>query len=374
MRYSLGLILAVIVCFRSVAQTEVSPFDLVSIRQTPHTPVKNQANSGTCWSFSTVSLLESQALRAGLGEFDLSEMFIVRNIYIDKARNYLLRQGAAQFGPGGLGHDVINAVSNYGIVPESVFSGLPLGKKSHDHGEMDKKLKLYLDSLLDKRPLPGNWVQGYERILNDYLGVPPSTFTYKEKTYTPRTFAKDVLKFKRDDYVFITSFTHAPYYKPFILQIPDNYANESYYNVPLNELLTLAEESLNKGYSFMWNADISNTNFRHKDGYAMLWKDSQLTGVLDPDADEAMYDPLVRQQLFENLTTQDDHLMHVVGIEKTKKGKKFFNVKNSWGSSTVTKGYVKVSEAYFAINTMTLIIPKSALSSTLKGKLNISVK
>jgi bleomycin hydrolase len=372
MRYS--LILAVIVCFRSVAQTEASPFELVSIRQTPHTPVKNQANSGTCWSFSTVSLLESQALRAGLGEFDLSEMFIVRNIYIDKARNYLLRQGAAQFGPGGLGHDVINAVSNYGIVPESVFSGLPLGKKSHDHGEMDKKLKLYLDSLLDKRPLPGNWVQGYERILNDYLGVPPSTFTYKEKTYTPRTFAKDVLKFKRDDYVFITSFTHAPYYKPFILQIPDNYANESYYNVPLNELLTLAEESLNKGYSFMWNADISNTNFRHKDGYAMLWKDSQLTGVLDPDADEAMYDPLVRQQLFENLTTQDDHLMHVVGIEKTKKGKKFFNVKNSWGSSTVTKGYVKVSEAYFAINTMTLIIPKSALSSTLKGKLNISVK
>jgi bleomycin hydrolase len=293
----------------------------------------------------------------------------VRNIYFDKARNYILRQGAAQFGPGGLGHDVINAVSTYGIVPESVFSGLALGKKLHDHGAMDKKLKMYLDSLLDKRPLPANWIEGYERILNEHLGTPPSTFTYNEKTYTPKSFAKEVLRFKRDDYVFITSFTHVPFYKPFILQIPDNYANESYLNVPLHEMMALVDETLNKGYSLMWNADISNTNFRHKDGYAMFWKDSQLTGAIDPDADEGMYDQLIRQQLFENLTTQDDHLMHVIGIEKTKKGKKFYNVKNSWGNGGASKGYIKVSEAYFAINTMTLIIPKAALSSGIKAKL-----
>jgi bleomycin hydrolase len=342
------------------------------LKKIEHTSVKNQANTGTCWSFSTISLVESQTLHAGLGEFDLSEMFVVRNIYTQKAKNYILRQGTAQFGPGGLGHDVVNAIARFGAVPESVYSGLLLGVKSHDHGKLDSKLKSYLDSLLRIRPLPADWMKGFQTILDDHLGKAPETFTYKEKVYTPASFASEVLKFKRDDYVFITSFEHHPFYMPFILEQPDNYANEAYYNLPLAEMIKLTKAAIENGYSVMWDADVSNANFRQKDGYALQWKpEATLSKAIDPDGEEAAYDQTIRQLLFENLTTQDDHLMHIVGLEKTKQGKTFFLVKNSWGEIGPFKGYIKVSEAYFAINTISLVLPKAVLDNALKTKLGI---
>jgi bleomycin hydrolase len=344
--------------------------ELATLARIDHTDVKSQGNTGTCWSFSTVSLVESQTMKANLGQFDLSEMFVVRNIYIDKAKNYLLRLGSARFSEGGLGSDVVNAMAKYGAMPESIYSGLVLGQKSHDHAKMVERLKAYLDELLAKPPVKADWINGYNAILDDHLGKAPETFTYREKTYTPKTFASEVLKFKAEDYVFITSFTHHPYYQPFIIEIPDNYGNQSYYNVPLNELISVTEKALEKGYSIMWDADVSNANFKQKsEGFAMMWKDPKATSPVNPDAEETPYDAKVRQELFENLTTQDDHLMHIVGLERSKGGKKFFNVKNSWGAIGPFKGYIKVSEAYFAINTITLVVPKAALDNTLIQKL-----
>lgn len=355
------------------AQPAAEPNDLMLVSKVDHTPVKSQGNTGTCWSFSTVSLVESQTMNAKLGEFDLSEMFVVRNIYLEKAKNYLLRQGKAQFGPGGLGNDVINSLAAYGAVPEGVYSGLPLGQKTHNHNVLDEKLKMYLDDLLTSRKIPSDWQSQFNAILDDHLGKAPETFTFREKVYTPKTFAEEVLKFRRDDYVFITSFTHHPYYKPFALEIPDNYASELYYNIPLEEMMTLTEKSVEKGYSIMWDADVSNKNFKQdKIGYAMLWNDpASVTEPINPDEKEAPYDATIRQTLFENLTTQDDHLMHLVGVEKTKGGKKFFLVKNSWGEIGPFKGYIKVSPAYFAINTVTLVVPRAALEPSLKAKLGV---
>lgn len=339
-----------------------------TVSKTEATAVKNQANTGTCWSFSTTSLVESESLHKNLGEFDLSEMYIVRKIYVDKAKNYVLRQGAAQFGPGGLGHDVINGMRKYGAVPESAYSGLLLGSKQHDHNKMDASLKSFLDSLLKQRPIPSNWLVKYENILDEYLGKVPPTFVYNEKTYTPETFAKDVIKFKADDYVFLTSFSHHPFYEKFVLEIPDNYANESYYNVQLDELMGVIEQALKKGYSIMWDADVSNKTFRQKEGYALMPVDN---GSFSPNAKEIDYNQNIRQQLFEELTTQDDHLMHIVGMEVNDQGKKFFLVKNSWGEIGPFKGYIKVSEAYMAINTITLVLPKAALDKNIKDKLKL---
>jgi bleomycin hydrolase len=342
------------------------------IKSVEHSSVKNQAITGTCWSFSTTSLVESQGAHNGIEAIDISEMFTVRNIYIEKAKNYILRQGKAQFGEGGLGHDVIRAIELYGAIPENVYSGLLIDQKYHDHSKLEPMLKSFLDSLLAKRPIPPDWVEDYARLLDTQLGKVPDAFMYHEKMYTPKTFAREVLHFNSTEYVNITSFPHHPFYKPFVLEVPDNFSSGQYYNVPLDELISITEGALEKGYTVMWDADVSNKDFRQKtEGYAMASKTSEPNKALAPDDDEIPYDQEIRQILFENLTTQDDHLMHIVGLEKSGKGNKFFLVKNSWGEIGPVKGYIHVSVTYFAINTISLVVPKAALPKSLIIKLGL---
>lgn len=354
-----------------IVNAQSASSELEVVKKVEYTPVKNQAGTGTCWSFSTTSLIESQTMKGGSGQIDLSEMYTVRNIYMEKAKNYILRQGSAQFGPGGLGHDVIRSMSAYGAMPESVYSGLLLGEKSHNHNKLDRQLKSYLDSLLKIRPIPSNWMSGFQSILDDHLGKPPETFTYGERQYTPQSFARDVLHFTGDDYVNITSFSHHPFYAQFILEVPDNFLNGSYYNIPLQEMIDLTASAVEGGYSVMWDADVSSKNFSQRSGYAMQWAASETPRSINPDGEEMKYDQAKRQELFENLTTQDDHLMHLVGVERSTGGKRFFLVKNSWGEVGPFKGLIHVSEAYFAINTISLVLPKAALSNALKAKLGI---
>ena len=224
--------------------------DFTIIKMNQATSVKNQSRTGTCWSFSTVSLVESQTIKNNLVALDLSEMFIVRNIYVEKAKNYILRQGHAQFSEGGLGHDVISAISVYGAVPESVYPGLKK-QATHDHTILFKSLKKYLDSTLKRRqnlPINNDWLPCFNNILDEYLGEIPRQFTYNGQKYTPQSFAKEVLKFNPDDYINITSFTHHPYYTPCIIEVPDNFSNGSYYNLPLKEMIGVVR--LNSGQGF----------------------------------------------------------------------------------------------------------------------------
>jgi bleomycin hydrolase len=345
-------------------------FDIKTLKATP---VKNQAMTGTCWCFATTSLVESEEIRKDKNEINLSEMFTVRNIYLDKAKNYILRGGKAQFGEGGLGHDELRAVANYGAIPLEDYTGLMNGAKYYNHQKLFRELKKYLDSVLSNQPISNNWMDGYVKILDDNLGTPPKEFTYEGKTYTPVSFAKDVLHFNYDDYVNLTSFTHEPYYTSFILQVPDNFANGSFYNVPLNDLVQVVEAAVNKGYTVAWDADVSNKGFMQNGGIALNLDNttSYSKDQINPDAKEAPYNADIRQKLYENLTTQDDHLMHIIGVEKSKDGKIFFVVKNSWGKIGPYEGYINVSEAYFAINTISVIIPKAALSKELVEKLKL---
>jgi len=344
---------------------------LKTIKDNPATSVKNQGQSGTCWNYSTTSLVESEELRKGLGEFNLSEMFTARNIYIEKAKNYILRQGKAQFSEGGLGHDLIRATALYGAMPQEAFQGV--SGEIPNHSGLEEALKTYLDGVLKTRPLAAGWLKGYEQILDQKIGIPPTNFDYKGKNYTPKTFAKEVLKFDANDYVNITSFTHHPYYSSFILEAPDNFSNGSFYNLPLEEMIGMTKTALKDGYTIMWDADVSNRNFQQGKGYAILFADTADAKApqLNPNAKELAYSPELRQQLYENLTTEDDHLMHLIGLEQSTDGKYFFKVKNSWGAVGPFKGYIEVSEPYFAINTVSLVVPKAALSKELKKKLGI---
>ncbi len=371
--FVLPILLITAVLFAQPSNNPSTPPLFFGIKKIEATPVKNQGMTGTCWCFSATSLVESDEIRKDHKEINLSEMFTVRNIYIEKAKNYILRQGKAQFGEGGLGHDMIRTVSTYGAMPLDAFTGLQNGQFVYNHQKMVDALQKYLDSVLKKQPVSADWLTGYTKILDDNFGTVPATFTYEGKTYTPKSFAKEVLKFNANDYVSLTSFTHEPYYQAFILQVPDNFSNGSFYNLPLSELIQAAKDAVKRGYTVAWDADVSNKGFMQRLGFAVNLdaKISYVKDSINPDMKEAVYDAKIRQELYENLTTQDDHLMHITGLEKSANGKTYFLVKNSWGDVGPFHGYINVSEAYFAMNTISLVIPKAAISKALLYKLKI---
>jgi len=340
------------------------------------TPVISQGRTGTCWSFSTSSFLESEIMRLTRKQIDLSEMYQVRNTYPKKAENYLMRQGKAQFSEGGLAHDVMNSVRDYGLVPEEAYSGLFAGEKSYDHAEMIAVLTAMMNTYIDNpgRKLSNKWKPAIEGVLNAYLGKNVSEFMYEGKQYTPNSFLK-MTKINADDYVTITSFTQAPFYSKFILNIPDNFSNGSMYNVPLDEMMSTIDNSIQNGYTVELDCDVSERTFSSKDGVAVIPEDAEnnikaLQGIYPEKKITQEY----RQEEFENYNTTDDHLMHITGILKDQNGTKYYKVKNSWGTDenrTTNGGYVYFSEAYMKLKAISVMVHKDAVPKSTTSKLNL---
>jgi len=353
-----------------VSTPAISQDGLTTICMNYYTPVKDQGMTGTCWSFATLGLLESEAKKNGYENLNISEMFIVRNIYLEKAKNYILKLGTSRFEEGAMGHDVTTAISKYGAMTEEAYSGLKSGR-GHNHSKLVVKLRTYLNNLLKEIPIKPDWQKGFLEILDEHLGTPPEKFTFEGKEYTPLEFASDVLNYNPGNYINITSFTHHPFYEPFNIEVPDNFSAGMYYNVPLDELITITKESLKNGYTVLWDSDVSNKYFQMDLGYAMMCEGQMKTGAVDFDAEELTVNQEERQKLFENLTTQDDHLMQFVGIKRTKCGKDFFMVKNSWNEVGPYKGFLYASESYFALNTIAIIIVKEAIPADIRAKLGI---
>ncbi len=340
------------------------------------TPVISQGRTGTCWSFSSTSFLESEIIRLTGKPIDLSEMYTVRNTYPLKAENYVMRQGKAQFGEGGLAHDVMHSVKKFGLVPEDVFSGLKSGNTSHNHAEMvavlEAMLKTYVDNPAGK--LSKNWKNAIESVLDVYLGENPNTFTYDGKNYTPQSFLK-MTQIDPDNYVTLTSFTQAPFYSSFILNIPDNWSNGTMYNVPVDELVSAIDYALQQGYTVELDCDVSEKTFSSKDGVAVVPADSAnnvkaLQGIYP----EMNVTQSYRQDEFENFDTTDDHLMHITGLLKDQNGTKYYKVKNSWGTNpdyTAHNGYVYFSESYVKLKTISITLHKDAIPKKTSDKLNL---
>ncbi|MCB0563503.1 MAG: aminopeptidase [Phaeodactylibacter sp.] len=332
------------------------------------TSVKNQQRTGTCWSFSTASFLESELMRLGKPEIDLSEMFMVRNIYLDKARNYVLRQGKANFSQGGLNHDVIRAFQMAGAVPESAYSGLLPGDEYYDHSEMEAAMKGMLDGLVGRKKLSNRWPGAVDCILDNYMGEAPDTFTYQGKKYTPESFAKS-LGIKADDYVTLTSFSHHPFYETFILEIPDNYSNGAYYNLPLDELQAIVDNALATGYTVAWDGDVSEKGFSAGQGLAVMPADPE--AVANQPVDELTVTQELRQEGYESYATTDDHLMHLTGLAVDQNGTKFYLTKNSWGEVSQYKGFLYMSDAYFRMKTVGIMVHKDAIPKDIAAKLSL---
>jgi len=377
---------------------EGSKYEFKLIKDLEATKVENQNRTGTCWSFSSLSYLESEIIRLGHKPVDLSEMYVVRNAYLGKAVNYLRMNGQFNFSAGGAFHDIPWVIKRYGIVPQQEYMGLNYGYDVHNHNEMSAALKGMVDGFNKKtqdRKLTKNWKKAFIGVVDAYLGELPddvADYTFKEDgvTYNPISYAKQ-LGLNMDDYISLTSYTHHPFYSSFVLEVPDNWALQSSYNLPLDEFMEVMENAIMNGYTFAWGADVSEKGFSSKDALAIVPEDMEtiqekgkddefFSGAGSEKISNAFVQPVKehwvsqteRQEAFDEQTTTDDHGMHITGIVKDQKGTKYFIVKNSWGTTYNQRdGYFYASFPYVRYKTMNIMIHKDALSKSLRKKLGL---
>lgn len=374
------------------AETDSTGFGFVDIKVIPHTSVKDQNKSGTCWCFASTSFIEDEILRQGGDSLDLSEMFTVRQCYLDKADRYIRLYGQTNFAAGGSALDVPYVWKKYGAMPEEAYTGLQYGEEKHVHGELDAVLKAYLDAVKanPNKKISTAWRKGYEAILDAYLGEVPETFTVNGKTYTPQSYAAS-LPVDVDNYISITSFTHHPFYEEFAVEVPDNWIWETSVNLPMEEMKAVVDNAIEKGYPVVWAADVSEGGFKWKEGFAVMpkeTKEADLEGtelsrwvkLSDRERQEARFDfkePVpemeitqeIRQQMFDSQETTDDHGMEIVGIAKDKNGNRYYKVKNSWDTNQIYDGYFYVSEPYFYAKTIDILVNKEAVPKDIAKKI-----
>ena len=377
--------------FAQETKTVEKGYNFTIIKENPSTPARDQSRSGTCWSFSGIALLESEILKNGKGAYDLSEMWIVRNAYMEKAERYIRFHGGITFAAGGGFHDITEMIKKYGIVTEEAYPGLNYGETKHNHGEIDKVLEAFCKSLISQKNLSPAWKTAFNAILDAYFGKMPENFNYNGATYTPKSFAQS-LGLNLDDYVEIGSFTHHPFYSKFIIEIPDNWMLGSIYNVPIDEMIQIIDNAIENGYTIGWGSDVSEKGFSWKNAVAIIADEdkSDLSGTerdkwekltaaekakanyaFDGTAKEKNITQEMRQTAFDNYNTTDDHGMQIVGIAKDQNGNKFYKVKNSWGTESKYDGYFFATEAFVKYKTIDFMINKNALSKEMKKKLGL---
>ena len=386
-------------CFGSINAQEAKEekkaeegFVFTTIKENPITSIKNQNRSSTCWSFSSVAFFESELLRQGKGEFDLSEMFIVHHTMEERAVNYVRYHGDASFSPGGSFEDIVACYRQHGLVPQDAMPGIMYGDSLPVHNELDAVAGAYVEAIGKGKfsKLTPVWKDGLRSIYDTYLGECPKEFTYKGKTYTPRTFADEVLKLNMDDYISLTSYTHHPFYTQFNVEVQDNWRNALSYNLPIEELMEVMDNAVRKGYTFAWGSDVSEQGFT-RDGIAVFpdaSKGAELTGsdmahwlglsaadkrkeLTSKPLPEVTVTQEMRQTAFDNWETTDDHGMLIYGLAKDQNGKEYFMVKNSWGEAGKYKGIWYASKAFVAYKTMNILVHKDAIPSKIAKKLGL---
>jgi bleomycin hydrolase len=350
-------------------------YDFQTVTDIDAEPVISQGITGTCWSFSSTSFLEAEIIRISGKKIDLSEMYNVRHTYPKKAWNYVMRQGNAQFGEGGLNHDVINSAKIAGIVPQSIYSGLVGTNTKYNHSEMVSEMGVLLKKHANPEvKLDPKWKSEVNAILDECMGKEVSEFTFEGKKYTPKSFL-EMTQLQLDDYVTITSFTNEPFYTSFILDIPDNFSNGLFYNLPLDEFANNIDNALEKGYTLALDADVSEKTFSSKYGIAVVPEnESDDKTILTEIKTEKKITPEFRQQEFENYNTTDDHLMHIVGKVKDQKGTAYYKVKNSWGNDEKYighNGYIYMSVPYLKLKAISVLVHKDALLKNTKIELKL---
>ena len=380
-----------LIAISASAQGPKAPeYEFTVIKENPVTSIKNQYRSGTCWCYSALSFIESEILRTKGQEVDLSEMFVVGRSYHDRAVKYVRLDGHLNFAAGSSFGDVLHVINDYGIIPQGVYSGFNYGTEMPEQNELDAVLKGYVDAARTNpnRKLTTAWVNGLDGILDAYFGEASETFTVEGVEYTPESY-RDYLGINYDDYVNITSFTHHPFYEPFIIEVCDNWRWDSAYNLPMEEMMEVMYNAIENGYTIAWGSDVSEKGFT-RDGLAIMPVEEKKAGAgsdqerwvgkaADQPKEEVKAElpeemtitQEMRQEGYDRKTTTDDHGMHIYGMAQDQNGTKYFIVKNSWGETGKYKGVWYASDAFVRYKTLNIVVHKDALPKHIAKKLGI---
>ena len=391
MRSIISAAACALIAVSAAAQAPKAPeYEFTVVKENPVTSIKNQYRSGTCWCYSALSFIESEILRTKGQEVDLSEMFVVGKSYHDRAVKYVRLDGHLNFAAGSSFGDVLHVIEDYGIVPQEAYSGFNYGTEMPEQNELDAALLGYVRAIAQNpnKKLTTAWVNGFDGILNAYLGEVPETFAVNGTQYTPESY-RDALGINADDYVNLTSFTHHPFYESFIIEVPDNWRWDSAYNLPIDELMEVMYNAIDKGYTIAWGSDVSENGFT-RDGLAVMPVEKK-TAAAGSDQErwvgkaadqpkeevkaelpqEMVITQEMRQDGYDRKTTTDDHGMHIYGVAKDQNGTKYFMVKNSWGETGKYKGVWYASDSFVKYKTLNVVVHKDALPKNIAKKLGI---
>ena len=391
MRSIISAAACALIAVSAAAQAPKAPeYEFTVVKENPVTSIKNQYRSGTCWCYSALSFIESEILRTKGQEVDLSEMFVVGKSYHDRAVKYVRLDGHLNFAAGSSFGDVLHVIEDYGIVPQEAYSGFNYGTEMPEQNELDAALLGYVRAIAQNpnKKLTTAWVNGFDGILNAYLGEVPETFAVNGTQYTPESY-RDALGINADDYVNLTSFTHHPFYESFIIEVPDNWRWDGAYNLPIDELMEVMYNAIDKGYTIAWGSDVSENGFT-RDGLAVMpvekktasagsdqerWvgkaADQPKEEVKAELPQEMVITQEMRQDGYDRKTTTDDHGMHIYGVAKDQNGTKYFMVKNSWGETGKYKGVWYASDSFVKYKTLNVVVHKDALPKNIAKKLGI---
>ena len=366
-------------------------YEFTTVKENPITPVKNQFRSGTCWCFSALSFIESEIIREKGDTLDLSEMFVVGKSYRDRAVKFVRLDGHLNFGAGSSFGDVLHVIDDYGIVPQDAMPGMKYGTEMPEQAELDAALEGYVKAIATNpnKTLTTAWLNGFDGIVEAYLGEYPESFEANGKTFTPQEY-RDYLGINPDDYVNLSSFTHHPFYSQFIIEVPDNWRWDTAYNLPIDELMEVMYHAIDKGYTIAWGSDVSEKGFTRNGMATMPAEKKKATAGSDQERwvgksseekteeapkpelpEEIIATQEMRQDAYDRKQTTDDHGMHIYGVAQDQNGTKYFMVKNSWGVTGKYDGIWYASDAFVRYKTMNIVLHKDALPKDIKKKLGI---
>lgn len=371
------IIAALLVSTGAFSQSAIIPADVENpykyeftiVKELAATPVKDQAKTGTCWCYAMTSFMESELIRTGKSEHDLSEMFVVRHNYIRRTKDNVLRRGKGNVGQGSVGHMFTWVMKNVGLMPEEAYHGIAYDSEKHNHDDLNQWVKSINTTAIEmKKPLPVEIVEG---VLDAYLGKVPQSFVYQGKEYTAESF-RNWMGLNPDDYVEITSFTHHPFYEKVMVEVPDNWDYEKMYNVPLEDMMQIIDNAINSGYTVAWDGDLSEPGYAFQHYVAVnTVEDIRNQKQLSAKAVEIPVTQESRQVYFETFQTVDDHLEHITGIAKDQDGVKYYKTKNSFGTERNGTGYHYLSEEYVKGKTISIVVNKNSIPKSIRKKLGI---